>query len=212
MFTGIIREIGTLLSRREAGDTYLRIACQRAPETIEIGASIACNGICLTVMEAGTNPGANPGASPGADDGRHWFEVAASAETKDKTTLGAWQPGQRINLEPALRLGDELGGHIVSGHVDGVGEITGIRAEGDSHRLSLRAPEALARFIASKGSICIDGISLTVNEVAGSTFGVNIIPHTWSVTSLAGAEPGGQVNLEIDLLARYVARLNEMAG
>ena len=200
MFTGIIREVGTLLSRREAGDTYLRIACRRAPETIEIGASIACNGICLTVMETGT------------DDGRNWFEVAASAETKDKTTLDAWQPGQRINLEPALRLGDEMGGHIVSGHVDGVGEIAAIRAEGDSHRLSLRAPEALARFIASKGSICIDGISLTVNEVDGSTFGVNIIPHTWSVTSLAGAEPGGQVNLEIDLLARYVARLNEMAG
>ena len=208
MFTGIIREVGTLLIRREAGDTYLRIACRRAPETIETGASIACNGICLTVVEAGSNPGTDPGA----DDGRHWFEVAASAETKDKTTLGAWQPGQRINLEPALRLGDELGGHIVSGHVDGVGEITGIRAEGDSHRLSLRAPEALARFIASKGSICIDGISLTVNEVAGSSFGVNIIPHTWSVTSLAGAEPGGQVNLEIDLLARYVARLNDMAG
>jgi len=200
MFTGIIREVGTLLSRKEAGDTYLRIACQRSPETIEIGASIACNGICLTVMETGT------------DDDRHWFEVAASAETKDKTTLGAWQPGQRINLEPALRLGDELGGHIVSGHVDGVGEITGLRAEGDSHRLSVRAPEALAGFIASKGSICIDGISLTVNEVAGPAFGVNIIPHTWSVTSLAGAEPGGQVNLEIDLLARYVARLNEMAN
>lgn len=204
MFTGIIREVGTLLSRREAGDTYLRIACQRAPETIEIGASIACNGICLTVMETGT--------TPGPDDGRHWFEVAASAETKNKTTLGAWQPGQRINLEPALRLGDELGGHIVSGHIDGVGEIAAIRAEGDSHRLTLRAPEALARFIASKGSICVDGISLTVNEVEGASFGVNIIPHTWSVTSLAGAEPGGQVNLEIDLLARYVARLNEMAG
>ncbi len=204
MFTGIIREVGALLSRREAGDTYLRIACRRAPETIEIGASIACNGICLTVMETGTKPG--------PDDGRHWFEVAASAETKDKTTLGAWQPGQRINLEPALRLGDELGGHIVSGHIDGVGEIAAIRAEGDSHRLTLRAPEALARFIASKGSICVDGISLTVNEVEGASFGVNIIPHTWSVTSLAGAEPGGKVNLEIDLLARYVARLNEMAG
>ncbi len=200
MFTGIIREVGALLSRREAGDSYLRIACQRAPETIETGASIACNGICLTVMETGT------------DDGQHWFEVAASAETKAKTTLGAWQPGQRINLEPALRLGDELGGHIVSGHIDGVGEIAAIRAEGDSHRLTLRAPQGLARFIASKGSICIDGISLTVNEVDGASFGVNIIPHTWSVTSLAGAEPGGQVNLEIDLLARYVARLNEMAG
>ena len=133
MFTGIIREVGTLLSRREAGDTYLRIACQRAPETIEIGASIACNGICLTVIETGTNKGQN------------WFEVAASGETKAKTTLGAWQPDQRINLEPSLRLGDELGGHIVSGHVDGVGEITAISADGDSHRLTLRAPEALAR-------------------------------------------------------------------
>ena len=200
MFTGIIREVGTLLSRRDTGDSYLRIACQRAPETIEIGASIACNGICLTVIETG------------AEGEQNWFEVAASGETKAKTTLGSWQPNQRINLEPSLRVGDELGGHIVSGHIDGVGEITAIRTEGDSHRLTLRAPEALARFIATKGSICVDGISLTVNEVDGPTFGVNIIPHTWSVTSLAGAEPGGQVNLEIDLLARYVARLNEIAG
>jgi riboflavin synthase len=204
MFTGIIREVGTLLSRRDSGDTYLRISCQRAPETIETGASIACNGICLTVMEAGTS------------DGRHWFEVAASAETKARTTLGDWRPGQRINLESALRLGDELGGHIVSGHVDGIGEITAIRAEGDSHRLTMRAPAGLGKFIARKGSICVDGISLTVNEVdddaAGTSFGVNIIPHTWSVTSLAGAAPGGKVNLEIDLMARYVARLNEMAG
>ena len=204
MFTGIIREVGTLISRRDTGDTYLRIACQRAPETIEIGASIACNGICLTVMETGTA------------DGQNWFEVAASAETTSKTTLAAWQPGQRINLEPALRLGDELGGHIVSGHVDGLGEITNVSAEGDSHRLTLHVAESLARFIAPKGSICVDGISLTVNEVVdgddGTSFGVNIIPHTWSVTSLAEAAPGWQVNLEIDLMARYVARLNDMAG
>jgi len=200
MFTGIIREVGALLARRDAGDSYLRIGCQRAPESIETGASIACNGICLTVMAAGT------------EGGQNWFEVAASAETKAKTTLGGWQPGQRINLEPALRLGDELGGHIVSGHVDGVGEITAIRPEGDSHRLTLRAPDGLAKFIASKGSIAVDGISLTVNEVDGACFGVNIIPHTWSVTSLAGAQPGAKVNLEIDLLARYVARLTEMAG
>ena len=204
MFTGIIREVGTLLSRRDIGDTYLRVACLRAPAAIEIGASIACNGICLTVMETGT------------EDSQHWFEVAASAETKARTTLDGWQPGQRINLEPSLRLGDELGGHIVSGHVDGVGEITAIRPEGDSHRMSLRAPAALAKFIATKGSICVDGISLTVNEVEdgadGTRFGVNIIPHTWAVTSLAGAKPGGRVNLEIDLMARYVARLNEIAG
>jgi len=208
MFTGIIREVGTILSRREAGDTYLRIACQRAPEGIEIGASIACNGICLTVTETGT------ATSPG--DGRTWFEAAASAETKARTTLGDWQPGQRVNLEPALKVGDELGGHIVSGHVDGVGEITAIRPEGDSHRLTLRAPNALARFIATKGSIAVDGISLTVNEVVdgpdATSFGVNIIPHTWSVTSLGEAQAGTKVNLEIDLLARYVARLNEMAG
>jgi len=189
MFTGIIREVGTLISRREAGDTHLRIGCKRAPETIEIGASIACNGICLT--------------------GQNWFEVSASAETVSKTTAGSWQPGRRVNLEPALRIGDELGGHIVSGHVDGVGEIAGTRAEGESHRLSIRAPAALAKFIASKGSIAVDGISLTVNEVSGSEFGVNIIPHTWAVTSLGDAQAGMKVNLEIDLLARYVARLAE---
>jgi len=208
MFTGIVREVGTLLSRRDTGDTYLRIGCQRAPETIEIGASIACNGICLTVVETGI--------AGETMAGQNWFEVVASTETKSKTTLATWQPGQRINLEPALKLGDELGGHIVSGHVDGLGEITGVRIEGDSHRLTLRAPKSLARFIATKGSICVDGISLTVNEVAddddGASFGVNIIPHTWSVTSLAGAEPGRQVNLEIDLLARYVARLNNITG
>lgn len=200
MFTGIIREVGTLLARRESGDTYLRIGCTRSPETIETGASIACNGICLTVLETGTG------------DGQSWFEVSASAETKAKTTLGAWQAGQRINLEPALRLGDEMGGHIVSGHVDGVGKITGIRPEGDSHRITIRVPSDISRFIAPKGSVAVDGISLTVNEVDGATFGVNIIPHTWSVTSLAGAEEGSEVNIEIDLLARYVARLAEVAG
>ena len=200
MFTGIIREVGTLIARRDAGDTYLRIGCKRAPETIEIGASIACNGVCLTVMETGTEAAQN------------WFEVDASAETLSKTTLGAWQPGQRVNLEPALRLGDELGGHIVSGHVDATGEITAIRPEGDSHRVSFSAPAALARYIAVKGSICVDGISLTVNEAGADSFGVNIIPHTWEMTSLGGATVGTKVNLEIDLLARYVARLNEMAG
>ncbi len=200
MFTGIIRELGTVLSRRDAGDSYLRIACDRPAETIEPGASIACNGICLTVLEAGR------------EGGRSWFEVSASAETKAKTTLGDWAEGTPVNLEPALRIGDELGGHILSGHVDGMGEIVGVAPEGDSHRLTVRAPEALAKFIASKGSIALDGISLTVNEVAGAEFGVNIIPHTWAVTNLQGAGPGTQVNLEIDLLARYVARLHEIAG
>ena len=200
MFTGIIRERGTVLSRRDAGDTYLRIACERPAETIEAGASIACNGICLTVLEAGR------------DEGRSWFEASASAETKARTTLDAWGEGTPVNLEPALRIGDELGGHILSGHVDGIGEIVGVRAEGDSHRLTIRAPEALAKFIAPKGSIAVDGISLTVNEVDGATFGVNIIPHTWDVTNLQGAGEGTRVNLEIDLLARYVARLHEMTG
>jgi len=197
MFTGIIREVGTLLARRDAGDTYMRIACARPAETIETGASIACNGVCLTVIEIGREGDAT------------WFEVSASAETKSKTTLSDWQPGRRINLEPALRLGDEMGGHIVSGHVDGVGEILRIEAEGDSHRFTFRAPASLARFIAPKGSIAVDGISLTVNEVSGAEFGVNIIPHTWNVTSLAGASQGSRVNLEIDILARYVARLAE---
>jgi len=197
MFTGIIREVGTLLSRREAGDTYLRIGCKRAPETIEMGASIACNGVCLTVLEVGS------------EARQTWFEVSASVETKAKTTLGGWQPGRKINLEPALRLGDELGGHIVSGHVDGVGEIVSVRPEGGSHRITIRAPEPMAKFIASKGSIAVDGISLTVNEVDGAEFGVNVIPHTWAVTSLANASEGAAVNLEIDVLARYVARLAE---
>lgn len=204
MFTGIIREVGTVLERRDAGDTYVRIACRRPAETIEPGASIACNGICLTVLEAGREGG--------SEHGQSWFEVSASAETKDKTTLGNWREGTLVNLEPALRVGDELGGHILSGHVDGVGEIVAIRPEGDSHRVTIRAPEGLAKFIASKGSIAVDGISLTVNEVDGATFGVNIIPHTWDVTNLAGAHEGTKVNLEIDLLARYVARLHEVAG
>ena len=195
MFTGIIREVGTLLIRREAGDTYLRIACQRAPETIETGASIACNGICLTVMEAGT------------DQGRHWFEVAASAETKDKTTLGAWRPGQRINLEPALRLGDELGGHIVSGHVDGAAGVLDTSPEGDSVRFRFAAPEAFERYISPKGSVALDGVSLTVNEVDGATFGVNIIPHTLQRTTFRTLGAGGRVNFEVDTIARYVARL-----
>ena len=204
MFTGIIRELGTVLTRRDAGDTYVRIACRRPAETIEPGASVNCNGICLTVLEAGREGGSGHGQS--------WFEVSASAETKHRTTLRDWREGTHVNLEPALRIGDELGGHILSGHVDGVGEVVNVRPEGDSHRLTVRAPEGLAKFIAPKGSIALDGISLTVNEVDGATFGVNIIPHTWAVTNLHGAVEGTQVNLEIDLLARYVARLHEITG
>ncbi|MEL6476175.1 MAG: riboflavin synthase [Pseudomonadota bacterium] len=191
MFTGIIREVGEVVEITGQDDMRLRIRCARPVETIEIGASIACSGVCLTVTETGAD----------------WFAVDASGETLAKTTLGTWRTGSRVNLEPALRLGDELGGHIVAGHVDGVGTVSEVRPDGASHRLTIEAPDDLAKFIAPKGSITIDGISLTVNEVDGARFGVNIIPHTWSVTTLAAAEAGSQVNLEIDVLARYVARI-----
>ena len=198
MFTGIVREVGKIRSIRAEGDTKLQIGCTRAPETIELGASISCNGICLTVTGTGT------------DSGETWFLVDASAETLARTTLGDWQPEMSVNLEPALRLGDELGGHIVSGHVDGVGEVLSIVPEGASHRVVISLPPDLAKFVAVKGSVTVDGISLTVNEVGAESFGVNIIPHTWDATNLAQARIGTRVNLEIDLLARYVARLAEV--
>ena len=208
MFTGIVREVGRVRRIAQSGDTRIRISCARPPESIEIGASIACSGVCLTVVARG------PDESDAAAGG--WFEVDASAETRAKTTLGSWGEGTKVNLEPALRVGDELGGHIVSGHVDGTGEIVAIRPEGGSRRVTIAAPAPLGRFIASKGSVAVDGISLTVNEVAaaedGTTrFGVNIIPHTWQVTGLSAAAEGTRVNLEIDILARYVARLAETA-
>lgn len=203
MFTGIIREVGRVLRIARAGDTRIRISCARPPETIEIGASIACSGVCFTVVARGSDAAGN------------WFEVDASTETRSKTTLGDWTEGAKVNLEPALRVGDELGGHIVSGHVDGTGEIVAIRPEGGSRRVTIAAPAALGRFIAPKGSIAVDGISLTVNEVddgdRATRFGVNIIPHTWEVTALSAAAEGTRVNLEIDTLARYVARLAETA-
>jgi len=198
MFTGIVREVGQVLAVSEAGDTRLEIGCTRPAGDIEIGASIACNGICLTVVEKGLR------------EAQNWFAVEASAETRARTTLGRWRPGDAVNLEPALRVGDELGGHIVSGHVDGLGRIVAVRPEGASHRVTIEAPAALARFIAEKGSIAVDGISLTINEVEGNRFGVNIIPHTWEVTSLRGKGVGSEVNLEADLMARYVARLREV--
>jgi len=199
MFTGIVREVGRVRSVRVAGDRRIEIACARPAAEIERGASIACNGVCLTVIETG------------AADGRSWFAVEASAETCARTTLGGWSEGSAVNLEPAMRIGDELGGHIVSGHVDGIAEVLSVTPEGGSHRLSIAAPEGLGRYVAPKGSVALDGISLTVNEVedgeAGTRFGVNIIPHTWTATTLAGAAPGTRLNMEIDLLARYVARL-----
>ena len=193
MFTGIVTDIGTVTALTPEGDLRARISTGYDTGGIDIGASIASDGVCLTVIALGPD----------------WYEVQVSAETVSKTTIGTWEVGTRLNLERALKVGDELGGHIVSGHVDGVAEVTGIRDEGDSLRFSFQAPEVLARFIAPKGSIALNGTSLTVNEVDGSTFGVNIIPHTAEVTTWGGIREGDRVNLEIDTLARYVARLAE---
>ena len=195
MFTGIITDIGTVTAVEMRGDMRARIACRYDMAGVDLGASIACDGVCLTVIAKGPD----------------WFEVDISAETLDKTSIGAngWAAGQRINLERALRVGDELGGHIVSGHVDGVARIVEARPEGDSLRLTFEAPAALARFIAPKGSVALNGTSLTVNEVQGNRFGVNLIPHTREVTTWGAAGVGDAVNLEIDTLARYVARLAE---
>lgn len=195
MFTGIITDIGTVTRCEQRGDIRARIASGYDMSGVEMGASIACDGVCLTVV------------GKGAD----WFDVDISAETVSKTNIGAngWENGRRINLERALKVGDELGGHIVSGHVDGVAEIVEMRDEGDSTRLVFEAPAELARFIAPKGSVALNGTSLTVNEVAGNRFGVNLIPHTQEVTTWGDAKTGDLVNLEIDTLARYVARLAE---
>jgi riboflavin synthase len=199
MFTGIVTGLGTVRAVTPIGggqDMRLVIA---TPEgwadmaAIPRGASIACSGCCLTAVDVGAD----------------WFAATASAETLAKTTLGAWRPGTRVNLERPLRVGDELGGHIVSGHVDGVGEVLSAVPEHGSMRWRFRVPGALARFIAPKGSVAVDGVSLTVNEVDGATFGVNIIPHTAAVTTFGYLKPGDRVNIEIDTLARYVARLQE---
>lgn len=193
MFTGIITDIGTVRAVEKAGDTRFEITTSYDLSTVDMGASIACNGCCLTVIENGPD----------------WFAIQASAETLSKTTLADWATGTPVNLERALKMGDELGGHIVSGHVDGLGEIVSITPEGDSMRFKFRVPDELARFIAPKGSVAIDGTSLTVNEVEGNTFGVNIIPHTQAVTTWGSMKVGQRVNIEIDMLARYVARLTE---
>ncbi len=199
MFTGIITDMGEVLALDQKGDLRARIATHYAVETIDIGASIACDGVCLTVVATGETP-------------RGWFDVEISAETVSKTNLGGWHLGRRLNLERALRVGDELGGHIVSGHVDGVAGIVAMHDEGASTRFTFRAPEALAGFIAPKGSVALNGTSLTVNEVRGAEFGVNIIPHTKAVTTWGQARVGDPVNIEIDTLARYVARLREWSG
>jgi riboflavin synthase len=203
MFTGIVTAIGTIESREERGDLRLRIACPFDPDRIAIGASIACSGVCLTVVERGGTAGAA------------WFAVDVSAETLSRTAKGAWADSARLNLEPSLKLGDELGGHIVSGHVDAVGVVVARASEGDSIRLTVEAPNALAPFIAPKGSIAIDGVSLTVNEVADQPggavrFGLNVIPHTAEVSTLGALAEGDEVNLEIDTVARYLQRLESL--
>ncbi len=197
MFTGIITDIGTVRSLEQRGDLTAQIGTSYDPTTIDLGASIACNGCCLTVTDLGT------------DDQGNWFQVDISAESVSKTNISDWVVGTPLNLERALKVGDELGGHIVSGHVDGVAEVVAIEQEGDSTRFTFRAPDTLAQFIAPKGSVALNGTSLTVNEVNGADFGVNIIPHTKSETTWSDISVGDRINLEIDTLARYVARLRE---
>ncbi len=196
MFTGIITDVGEVRALERRGDLRARIGTRYKTASIDMGASIACNGVCLTVIGLGPD----------------WFEVDISAETLSKTNIGGndgWTEGSKINLERALKVGDELGGHIVSGHVDGVATVVGMHDEGDSTRVTFDAPEALARFIAPKGSVALNGTSLTVNEVDGTTFGINFIPHTKEVTTWGLTAVGDRINLEIDTLARYVARLRD---
>lgn len=204
MFTGIVTDVGTIERIDTRGDLRVRIQSHYGAAGIALGASIACDGVCLTVVDRGP------------DGQGSWFDVDVSAETVSRTSIRAgldpWAPGSRVNLERALRLGDELGGHIVSGHVDGVAEVVGLEAEGDSVRFLFRAPDPLARFVAPKGSVALNGTSLTVNEVDGPTFGVNIIPHTLAHTTWGRARVGTLVNIEIDTLARYVARLATYAA
>lgn len=196
MFTGIITDIGTVLALHRQGDLRARIGTSYDVDGIDIGASIACDGVCLTVVDLGRSP-------------QNWFEVQISGETLSCTTLGGWVAGRRVNLERALRVGDELGGHIVSGHVDGLAQVIGIRPEGDSLRVTFRAPDHLAGFIAPKGSVALNGTSLTVNEVDGTDFGINFIPHTRQATTWGDVAEGDAVNLEVDTMARYVARLRD---
>jgi riboflavin synthase len=201
MFTGIVTDIGTITAAEQRGDLRLVISCSYDMGGVDLGASIACSGCCLTVV----------------DKGADWFAVDASGETVSKTATGMWAKGRRLNLERALKLGDELGGHIVTGHVDGVGEVLSVEPVGDSHKVTLAAPAPLAPYIAAKGSITVDGVSLTVNDVTDAGdgrahFTLNIIPHSWDVTTLAELAAGRAVNLEIDILARYLKRMEEVRG
>ncbi len=195
MFTGIVTDLGEVrrVARDQGLDARFEVATRYDLDSVDIGASIAHNGVCLTVIE-------KAGES---------YVIQASAETLSKTTLGDWQVGTRVNLERACKVGDELGGHIVSGHVDGVARVVSIRPENESLRFTFEAPADLAKFVAPKGSVALDGVSLTVNEVDGRLFGINVIPHTQAVTTFGGLREGDRVNMEIDMLARYVARLLE---
>ncbi len=196
MFTGIVTDVGEVLQIDQQGDLRVRIGTDYDVGGIDIGASIACEGVCLTVVALGSSP-------------RNWFDVQVSSETASKTNIGGWRVGTPVNLERALKVGDELGGHIVSGHVDGLAQVIGVTPDGASVRVTFRAPHALAGFIASKGSVALNGTSLTVNDVDGTDFGVNVIPHTQTVTTWGRVALGDAVNLEVDTMARYVARLRE---
>jgi riboflavin synthase len=199
MFTGIITDIGevTAVEPRAQGLARLTITCGYDPDSIAVGASIACSGVCLTVV------------ARGKEGNRGWFAVEAAAETLRLTTVGSWRRGTRINLERALKIGDELGGHIVAGHADGLATVLRREDSSDTAQFTLRLPQQLARFIAPKGSVALDGVSLTVNEAAGDTFSLLIIPHTLKVTTLGLLRAGDAVNVEVDLMARYAARLME---
>ncbi len=203
MFTGIITDIGTIARIEKRGDLRIVIGSGYDMGGVDLGASIACSGVCLTVVDKA------PAGQPG------WFAVDVSGESVSRTAPAMWTEGRRLNLERALKVGDELGGHIVTGHVDGIGEVIAISPEGDSHRIEIAAPQTIAAYLAAKGSITIDGVSLTVNDVAdqpdGSVrFAINIIPHTASLTTLGALTPGDRVNLEIDILARYLGRMEQL--
>jgi riboflavin synthase len=194
MFTGIITDVGRIVAAEQRGDLRLRVACGYDMASVDLGASIACSGVCLTVV----------------DKGEDWFSLDLSAETVGRTASGLWQEGSRLNLERAMRLGDELGGHIVTGHVDGVGEVVSAEPSGDSSIVTIEAPRDLAPYIAPKGSIAVEGVSLTVNDVSDNRFSLNIIPHTAAQTTLSDLAPGRRLNLEIDILARYIGRMLEL--
>lgn len=194
MFTGIVTDIGRVEATEDRGDLRVRIACGYDTQTVDLGASIACSGVCLTVVDKG----------PG------WFAVDASAETLSRTPADLWRPGAPLNLERALRVGDELGGHIVTGHVDGIGRVLSVTPEGGSLRVEIAAPAELAPYIAAKGSVSLDGVSLTVNGVDGNDFTVNIIPHTATATTLQRVTAGRELNIEIDILARYLGRMMDL--